>query len=63
MFDWLRRWIIQQFWSEIVSLVCAEVQPWGHCGLCGKPINDELFPSYWAWGICQKCRKKYGGKN
>jgi hypothetical protein len=27
----------------------------GHCGLCGHWIPDEIFPIFWAWGICKKC--------
>jgi hypothetical protein len=32
-----------------------DLQTWGHCGCCGKPINREIFPKDWAWGICQDC--------
>jgi hypothetical protein len=32
-----------------------DLQTWGHCGLCGSPINDEIFPKFWSWGICKKC--------
>jgi hypothetical protein len=34
-------------------------QTWGHCGLCGKPI-EGIFLKGWAWGICAKCLHKEG---
>ena len=37
-----------------------DLQGFGHCGLCGKPINDTVFERGWAIGICEKCEKEYG---
>jgi len=37
-----------------------DLQGFGHCGLCGKPINDMVFERGWAIGICEKCEKEYG---
>jgi hypothetical protein len=25
----------------------------GHCGCCGKPLKNEIFPADWRWGICE----------
>ena len=33
-----------------------ELQGWGHCGCCGKSIFNEVFPKYWAWGLCVECQ-------
>lgn len=33
-----------------------ELQGWGHCGICGKPINSEVFEKVWAIGICEDCK-------
>lgn len=35
-----------------------DLQAWGHCGLCGKPITNEVFSKDWAWGICSDCEKE-----
>lgn len=35
-----------------------DLQIGGHCGLCGAWINNEIFPAYWAIGICEKCIKE-----
>lgn len=34
-----------------------DLQAHGHCGICGKPIN-EVLPKEWAWGICDDCIKE-----
>jgi len=31
----------------------SELQVGGHCGLCGKWIPNEIYPKYWAWGVCE----------
>ncbi len=31
-----------------------DIQHWGHCGCCGVLI-DNVFPKYWAFGVCNKC--------
>jgi hypothetical protein len=40
----------------IIQLICDEIVIGGHCGLCGKPISDELFPLRWAFGVCDECK-------
>jgi len=52
------KWIKRKFENYIVSIVEQRLQPWGHCGICGKPINNELFDKGWAWGICEECKGK-----
>jgi hypothetical protein len=35
-----------------------DLQIGGHCGCCGAWINDEIFPAYWAIGICKNCMRE-----
>jgi len=35
-----------------------DLQTWGHCGCCGKRMDDEIFPADYAWGLCVSCRKE-----
>jgi hypothetical protein len=32
-----------------------ELQPWSHCGCCGKYIKDDIVPREWPWGLCKEC--------
>lgn len=32
-----------------------ELQIGGHCGICGRWIFNEIFPTGWDWGLCDKC--------
>ena len=33
-----------------------DLQIGGHCGLCGKPIPDEIFEKIFPWGMCKECQ-------
>jgi hypothetical protein len=33
----------------------SELQIGGHCGMCGKPMN-EIFTKIWPWGLCENCK-------
>ena len=48
----IKRWIKSklEYWGYYQI---KDLQIGGHCGLCGKWIPDEIFPSYWAIGICK----------
>ena len=48
----IREWIE---W-KVVNIVTDLVQIGGNCGCCGKHIPNELFPVYWAYGLCKECR-------
>jgi len=32
-----------------------ELQVGGHCGLCGKWVQDIVLPKVWAITVCEKC--------
>ena len=35
----------------------SQLQPYGHCGCCGKSIN-AVFVKYNSWDLCDDCKKK-----
>lgn len=53
-------WVKRKVRQKIAEIVTEEIQVGGHCGICGKWIPNELFERWWAWGICDKCRKGEG---
>lgn len=54
---WIRSW----FKELIENIVLQRIQIGGHCGLCGNWIPNELYPRYWAIGICGECLDEYEG--
>lgn len=42
-------------WFEKRNLA-SNYQTWGHCGLCGRPL-EGVFPKDWAWGVCDNCSR------
>ena len=44
------KWLEKHYCYQIKDL-----QIGGHCGCCGAWIPNEIFPSYWAIGVCKKC--------
>ncbi len=54
-------WIRERINRFIVDTVLQEIVTWGHCGLCGSVVKNELFWRYWNWGICQECLDEYEG--
>ena len=51
----LEKWLEKHHYYQIEDLRIG-----GNCGLCGALIPNEIFPAYWAWGICKKCWAEYG---
>jgi len=51
------KWLVNYLREHYGIYPINELQTGGHCGLCGKPISDEIFPKDWAWGICRKCKE------
>ena len=51
------RWLVNYLREHYGIYPIHELQTWGHCGCCGKAINDEIFPKEWSWGLCKKCRE------
>lgn len=51
--SWLRNYAKRKF--DLYDL--EELQAGGHCGCCGAWIPAEIFPKYWAWGLCQSCKQ------
>jgi len=49
------KWRIQQW---IIDTVCSWVVIGGHCGLCGKWIDDCLVPEWWPFTICKECQQE-----
>ena len=47
------RFIYKQF--DRMNLVDKYYQVGGHCGLCGKWVDDEILPQEWAITICNAC--------
>ena len=37
------------------------LQHWGHCGLCGSPM-EGIFERVWAVGVCEKCSALYSAE-
>lgn len=54
------KWLVKKL-EEYGIYPIEELQTWGHCGCCGSPISDEIFPKVWAWGLCKRCKE--GVKN
>lgn len=48
--NYIYNWLNDHDWYKLDSL-----QTWGHCGCCGKPIN-QVLPKDWSWGICEECQ-------
>ena len=51
----IENFLEKHYYYKIENLIIG-----GHCGLCGAWIPDEIFPKFWAIGICKKCIKEYG---
>ena len=51
------KWLVNYLRTHYGIYPINELQTWGHCGCCGKPISGEVFPKIWAWGICKSCRE------
>jgi len=32
-----------------------QLQGWGHCGCCGKFIENEVHLKCFSWGLCDEC--------
>lgn len=39
----------------IVGLVINQIAIGGHCGCCGKWVENCLLPHYWRVTVCEKC--------
>ncbi len=51
------KWLVNYLREKYGIYPIHELQTWGHCGLCGKAIDGEIFPKEWAWGVCKKCKE------
>lgn len=47
-----------EYWIE--GVVQKRIVIGGHCGLCGKWVDDCLVSSYWRVTICKKCAETDG---
>lgn len=50
------KWLVNRLRGKYGIYPIDELQTWGHCGCCGKPIDGEIFPRYWSWGLCKECK-------
>ena len=57
----IKRWILYWMWKKKHYRI-EDLQIGGHCGLCGTWIPDEIFPNYWAIGVCDKCMEAQEGE-
>ena len=52
----MKNWIINKL-EKMGFYKIENLQVGGHCGLCGKWINNKIFSKIWAIGICKNCLK------
>jgi len=53
MKSWLRDWLI--------DFIIRWIAVGGHCGLCGKWVENALVASYWRVTICNDCLRENEG--
>jgi hypothetical protein len=48
----IRKWIKKYFNLYDIS----DLQIGGHCGFCGKWIDNVITPKSWSVTLCEKCK-------
>ena len=47
--------MIKKLLNKLNYYKLSQLQPYGHCGCCGKSINTVFVKNY-SWGICDNCK-------
>ena len=47
----IREWIKKVFWLYEID----DLRIGGHCGGCGKWIEDVIVPKDWPYSLCSEC--------
>jgi len=57
------KFLISNFLRKYGYFKIEDLQAGGHCGLCGKWVDDCVVEKYWPWTACESCRNGWPPKD